>query len=91
MVMKVEQKKNKLVITIDTDTQAQEDAPLSGSGKGRLLASSRAGMPIAIDGHVYTLNLNLYCPPEGTPGLVEARRRWSAEQKAKQQVADARG
>lgn len=91
MSIRTTTKGNKLTIEIDISPEALEVAPLSGSGKNRLVASSGAGVMVPIGDHVAKLNLNLYCEAEGTPGLKAATTDWERSQRMKRQVAAARG
>ena len=84
-------KGDKLTVEIDISPAALKEAPLSGSGKNRLVASSGAGVMVPIGDHVAKLNLNLYCEAPGTPGLNAASKAWEAQQRIKRQVAAARG
>lgn len=89
--IKTTTKGNKLTIEIDISPDALKMAPLSGSGKNRLVATSGAGVSVVIGEHVAKLNLNLYCEAEGTPGLKSAQTDWERNQRMKRQVATARG
>lgn len=84
-------KGNKLTIEIDISPEALKAAPLSTSGKNRLVASAGAGIMVPIGDHVAKVNLNVYCDAEGTPGLAAATKEWERSQRMKQQVARARG
>lgn len=89
--IKTTTKGDKLTIEIDISPEALRNAPLSGSGKNRLVASAGAGIMVPIGDHVAKVNLNVYCDAEGTPGLNAATKDWERAQRMKRQVAAAKG